>query len=146
MVAGSLCLLAATDAAAQEPADAPPASLERIRKGLEKSAGAGPRPDFKMPIRVPVATFKSGVEQRVFVPTFEEWLRKELALTALQRQSAEWASQCCGVSLYGVNVTHVAKTLERAWRRRQVRKVREQIARELAELEARRKKAESGKR
>ncbi len=132
-------LLSVLAAAPQQPPSAAPTSLDRVKKGLEKTAE--PRPDFNMPLRLPVATFKSGVEQRVFVPTFEEWLRKEFALTALQRQSAQWASQCCGVRLYGVDASNVMTTLGRAWRRRQERKVREHIARELAELEARRKKS-----
>ena len=31
--------------------------------------------------------------------TFHEYLRKELELTPLQRQSADWASRCCGIDL-----------------------------------------------
>ena len=87
-----------------------------------------------MPLQLPVATFKTSVEQRVFVLTFEEQLRKDFTLTALQRQSAEWASRCCGLDL-----NQLFQSAERALHRRKVRKIREQIARELAELEAARK-------
>jgi hypothetical protein len=55
---------------------------------------------------------------------------------SLQRQSAEWAAKCCGIGL-GLLFNSVEDALER----RRVRKIREQIARELAELEADRKKA-----
>jgi hypothetical protein len=64
------------------------------------------------------------------------WLEKELKLSGLQRQSAEWGAKCCGIDL---NV--VFSSLEDALQRRRERKIREQIARELAELEAARKKA-----
>ena len=76
------------------------------------------------------------MDQRVRSLTLEEWIEKEFTLTPLQRQSAEWAARCCGISL-----DPLFNKLEEALRRRQVRKIREQIARELAELEAARKKA-----
>jgi hypothetical protein len=92
-----------------------------------------------------VATFRTRVDQRVRSLTFEEWLDKEFTLNDLQRQSAEWASMCCGgVSLggaYGIRLDVLFNHLEKALERRRVRKIREQIARELAELEAARKKA-----
>ena len=80
--------------------------------------------------------FKTRVDQQVYVLPFEEWLEKELKLTGLQKQSADWGAQCCGIDL---NV--VFSSLEDALQRRRERKIREQIARELAELEAARKKA-----
>jgi aerobic-type carbon monoxide dehydrogenase small subunit (CoxS/CutS family) len=95
-----------------------------------------PRRQFKAdaPVR-PAPTFKTRVDQRVFVPTLEEHLRKEFALTVLQRQSADWASKCCGY-----DPGQLVKAVTQALKDRQIRKTREQIARELAELEAARKK------
>jgi hypothetical protein len=96
---------------------------------------APPRPlKLDVPVHLTMPTFKTRVDQRVFVPSLEEHLRKEFTLTLLQRQSAEWASKCCGYDL-GQLVEGVNKVL----RDRKVRKTREQIARELAELEAARK-------
>lgn len=83
----------------------------------------------------PVPTFKSRVDQRAFVLTLEEALHKQFDLNDLQRQSAEWASKCCGF-----DVGQLVKIVDEALTRRKIRKTREQIARELAELEAARKK------
>ncbi len=88
-----------------------------------------------MPLPLPVPTFKTSVEQRVYAPTLEEQLRKEFTLGVLQRQSAEWASKCCGMDL-----NLLFKSAEKALHRRKVRKIRQQIARELALLEAARNK------
>ncbi len=82
-----------------------------------------------------MATFRTRVDQRVFVLPLEDWLEKELKLTGLQRQSADWGARCCGISL-----DPLFKSLDDALKRRKERKTREQIARELAELEAARKK------
>ena len=90
-----------------------------------------------MPLEVPVPTFKSSVEQRVYVLSLDEWLRKEFTLTPLQRQSAEWASKCCGF-----NLNQLGKSVQKALQRREERKIRQQIAGELAWLEAGTKKAE----
>jgi hypothetical protein len=128
-----LCL-AGLLAAAQTPATELPVSLERIREELAETSR--PRLELDVPLEIPVARFKTRVDQRVWVLPFEEWLEKELKLTGLQRQSAEWGAQCCGMDL---NV--VFSSLEDALQRRRERKIREQIARELAELEAARKKA-----
>jgi len=86
-------------------------------------------------VPVPVATFKSGVDQRVYVLSLEERLEEELKLSPLQRQSADWASRCCGLDL-----DPLFKRVDEALQRRKVRKIREQIARELAALEAATKK------
>lgn len=112
-----------------------PVSLVRIREELAKTP-TGLKLD--MPVQVPVATFKTRVDQRVYVLSLEEWLEKEFNLNPLQRQSAEWASKCCGIGL-----DPLFKGVERALQRRRVRKTREQIARELAEIEAARKQAAS---
>jgi hypothetical protein len=79
--------------------------------------------------------FKTGVDQRIYGLTLDEQLRKEFTLTPLQRQSAEWASRYCGL-----NLNQLFNSAERALHRRKLRKIRQQIARELAELEAARKK------
>jgi hypothetical protein len=120
-------------AAPQQPATVPPVSLDRIREELEKTPGRGLKLDVPMP--VPAPTFKTRVDQRVFVLTLEEALHKEFDLNDLQRQSAEWASKCCGFDR-----GQLVKIVDEALRARKIRKTREQIARELAELEAARKK------
>jgi hypothetical protein len=119
-------------AAPQEPASAPPVSLERVREELERNPTGRLRLDAPLPR--PLPTFRSRVDQRVFVPTLEEHLHKEFDLNVLQRQSAEWASKCCGYDL-----GQVMKIVDKAMRDRKIRKTREQIARELAELDAIRK-------
>ena len=67
--------------------------------------------------------------------SFDEWLQKALELTPFQRQSQEWRAKCCGVDL-----VELKNTLDRALQRSEARKIRQQIARELAQLEANRKK------
>ncbi len=119
-------------AAPQPPTGVSPVSVERIQEQLNRNPTPGLRDTSLQP---PVATFRSGVEQRVFVLTFEEQLRKDFTLNALQRQSADWGSRCCGLDL-GLLFNGIEKALDR----RKARKIREQIARELAELEAARKK------
>jgi heme exporter protein D len=85
-----------------------------------------------------VTTFKTSVDQRVFVPSLQEQLRKDFGLTLLQRQSADWASRCCGLSLNQL-AAQVVRSVNKARQQRTLRKTREQIARELAELDAARK-------
>ena len=127
-------------AAPQQPAGDPPVSLQRIREALDKQPPRLLNP--AVPLQVSMPIFKSRVEQRVFVPTLQEHLRKEFALNTLQRQSADWAAACCGgYVLYGVRLDPLFNRLEKALERRRVRKTREQIARELAELEVFRKAA-----
>ena len=131
-VAVVVCRPASLGAAPQPPTGVPPVSVERIQEQLNKNPAPGLRDSSLQP---PVATFRSGVEQRVFVLTFEEQLRKDFTLTLLQRQSADWGSRCCGISL-----SQLFDSMERALHRRKVRRIREEIRRELAELEAARKK------
>jgi hypothetical protein len=119
-------------AAPQESGNAPPASLERIKEALEKPPV---RLDLKWPL--PVTTFKTRVDQRTYVLSLEEQLRKEFTLTLLQRQSHVWASRCCGFNLLSLN--QLATSLHKALQRRKVRQIRQQIARELAELDAARR-------
>jgi hypothetical protein len=118
--------------------------LDRIRQELEKN----PQTQLKLdrPLDGPVATFRTRIDQRVRSLTLEEWLKKEFDLNDMQRQSAEWASMCCGGVVlgfgdFGVRLDVLYNHLEKVLERRKVRKLREQIARELAELEAARKKA-----
>jgi hypothetical protein len=116
----------------QQPADGSPVSLERIKEEL----GRAPARDFKPEAPVQLRpTFRSRVDQRVFVLTLEEALHKEFDLNELQRQSAEWSSKCCGY-----NIGQLVEMASEALRARKIRKTREQIWRELAELEAARKK------
>jgi len=112
-------LSATLDAAPQAPSTAPPVSLDRIKDELAKR----PPREFKsdMELQVPV-TFKSRVDQRVFVMTLEEALHKEFDLNEIQRQSADWASKCCGY-----NLGQLFQMVEDAMRERKIRKTREQI-------------------
>jgi hypothetical protein len=139
VLAGLFCQLApgtlSAPLEAVPPPSAPPVSLERIREGLEKPPPIHLKLDVPMPLKPP--TFKARVDQRVFVLTLEEALHKEFDLNDLQRQSAEWSSKCCGY-----NLGALMKKVDEALQERKIRKTREQIARELAELEAARKKSE----
>jgi hypothetical protein len=129
----ALGLSAPLTAAPQQPDNVPPVSLDRIREGLSQA------PALELKTSVPVQlppVFKSRVDQRVFVLTLEQALHKEFDLNILQRQSADWASKCCGF-----NLGQLLTVADEAVRDRKIRKTREQIARELAELEAAAKKA-----
>lgn len=115
-------------AAAQQSASIPSVSLERIRKGLETTPALRVAVDTS---QLPVATFRASVERRPYVLTLEQQLHKQFDLNLLQRQSADWASRCCGY-----NLNRLAKGVSTALQRRKERKVREQVARELAEVRA----------
>ena len=134
LAAGPLLLVVGLPATAEASPQDPSTSLDRIREGLARTPSARLKLDLPVPAAPPV--FKSRVDQRVYVLTLEQWLAKEFNLTDLQRQSAEWRSRCCGINL-GALMTSVESALER----RKVRQVREQIARELVELEAARRQA-----
>ena len=128
----TLVVCAATPGAAPRQSEsAPPVSLNRIREGLEQAPALRLNTDVLLQLP-PI--FKSRVDQRVFVLTLEEALHKQFDLNLLQRQSAEWASKCCGY-----NLGQLVKSVNEALRAREIRRTREQIARELAELEAGRK-------
>jgi hypothetical protein len=128
-------LVATPPAAAQQPQPNDlPVSLERIRDELEVAVPS--RLKLDMPVEKPVPRFRTRVDQTVYVLTFDEWLDKEFNLIGIQRQSADWASKCCGIGL-----DPLLKSVENALQRRKERKIREQIARELAELETARKTA-----
>lgn len=120
----------------QEPDGAPPVSLDRIRKQAAKA------PAIKVEVRAPdprtekpVATFRTNVEGRVYMLPFLEYLRKEFEMNELQRQSQEWRSKCCGV-----NLLSIPPMINRAVKKHQAAEAHEQVTRELAEIEAARKK------
>lgn len=131
----ALVLLVAVPLGAQQPQPKDlPVSLDRIRSELEEAAPSQLKLD--VPVESPVPRFRSRVDQTVYVLTLDQWLDKEFNLIGIQRQSADWASKCCGIGL-----DPLFKSVENALQRRQKRKIREQIARELAELETARKTA-----
>lgn len=109
-------------------------SFTRIKRELEST----PAERLRFDLQRPVATFKVEVEQRGYMLSFDEWLRKGFELTPFQRQSQEWRSRCCGINL--LNLGGVTTKLNEALRRREARQIREQVARELAQLEANSKK------
>ncbi len=116
-------------AAPQQPDAAPPVSLDRIKEELART-----RQGLKtgVPIPPPRPTFKSRVDQRAFVLTLEEALHRDFDITTeIQRQSANWASKCCGLDL-----GRVFNAIDQALEQRKIRKTREQIMQELALLEA----------
>jgi len=120
--------VATRSVAAQELSDTgSPVSIERVKDSLNRTPTQSLRFDARMP--VPAATFKVTVRQRVFVEPIMVSLRKGFELTPLQRQSAEWSSKCCGIS-----IAALTEGLERAFRGWEERRVRERVARELAEV------------
>jgi hypothetical protein len=121
------------DAARQEPVPDLPISLDRVREKLSKP----PRLKLDRPIDAPVATFRTRVEQPVRSLSFEEWLHREFDLSGLAKQSAEWSSKCCGLGL-----DPLFRSWSEARKRRRTEKIRQDVLRELAELEAARKKAD----
>ena len=129
-----VCAIGAGAAPAAEPQQAeqlPAVSVERLREELEKPPPPRLQPKVPVPLR---PTFKSRVEGRPWVPTLEEHLHDEFDLTPLQRQSAEWSSRCCGFDL-GL----IFDQIERVNREREERRVRAQIAHEIAVIEERRR-------
>jgi hypothetical protein len=117
------------EAAPQQPETVLGVSVERIREELEKPPS--PRLEPKVPVQLR-PTFRSRVEGRPWVPTLEEHLHQEFDLTPLQRQAAEWRSRCCGF-----NLGLIFDRIEKVRRQREERRVRAQIAHEIAVIEAR---------
>jgi hypothetical protein len=105
-------------------------SVTRVSREARRPAAITLNPE----LMAPVAVFRVTIERRQLMPTFLEQLRKEFALTDLQRQSQEWRSKCCGINLLGVldGVRAAARDYE-------TRKVRAQITRDLAAIEERRR-------
>lgn len=113
---------------AAQDTTAAPTSLARVREGVEKPVARALAPSVPVRLR---PTYRSRVDQRAFVRTLEEDLHKTFDMNDLQRQSAAWAAQCCGI-----NLGTIFNAVERKLDERRIIKVREQIARELAELKA----------
>ena len=99
-------------------------SLDRIREGVART------PALQLDQTQLTPIFRTTTEGRMLMLPFHEYLRKQLELTPLQRQSADWASRCCGIDL-----GQLFKGVEKAWDRRKARQLRERISRELADLE-----------
>jgi hypothetical protein len=107
--------------------------VQHVRQQLEQ-----PAPLIKnAPPPRPLPTFRSSVDHRVWVLTLEEQLHKEFDLTPLQRQSADWSGRCCGI-----NLIQVAKGIDKAVQQEKERRVRAQINREVAAIEAARAQAD----
>ncbi len=122
------------EAAPQQVARESGDSVQHVRTQLDKPQV----PTLKnAPPPRPLPTFRSSVDHRVWVLTLEEQLHKEFDLTPLQRQSADWSARCCGI-----NLIQVAKGINKAFQQAEERRVRGQIARELAEIEAARAQAD----
>ena len=130
----AVCLAIGLQAAPQEESRLSADSFTRIKRRLEHT----PTQPLKLALGPSVATFRATVEQRRYMLSFDEWLRKEFELTLFQRQSQEWYVKCCGINL--LNLPRWADKLDRARQRRELRKLNEQIVRELAQIEARKRK------
>lgn len=115
-------------ASPQDPAGGAPTSLTRVKEQLNTPIARPLAPSGPVRLR-PV--FKSAVDKHPFVLTLDQDLHKTFDLNQLQRQSAAWASQCCGLDL-----VRLIKAVRQANDERLVSKTRAQIARELAELQA----------
>ena len=126
-------LAIAVPAAGQDPANTVSPSVDRIKEQVERPAAPALTPSVLPQLR---PTFRSRIDQRVFVPTLEEDLRKTFALTDFQRKYAEYSSQCRGLDLGGL-----FRRLDKALEESRERRTREQIALEVAEIEAARARA-----
>lgn len=133
-----LCVLTPLHAAAQDQDPGVPAtSVERVKTQLDTPIVRTLTPSVPVQLR-PV--FKSGVEKHPWVQTFDQAMHKQFDLNALQRQSADWSSRCCGLDLAGIyqGVRHAREDAITS-------KTRAQIVRELAELRAARAAADADK-
>jgi hypothetical protein len=104
-----------------------PVSVERVQQSLNRTPSRSLKFDARMP--VPAATFRVTVSERALVVPIMESLRKEFELTPLQRQSAEWSSKCCGLS-----VAMLKDKLEQAIQAMRERRARDRVAHELAQI------------
>jgi hypothetical protein len=129
-----VCAPAIADAMPQEGSSGAAPSLSRLKRRLD--APLPPRLTPSTPVQLR-PRFRTRVIDRPFVPTLEEHLRETFALTDFQRQYAVYAARCCGLDLGGL-----VKSIDRALDERRDRQIREQIASELALLEAARAKQE----
>jgi hypothetical protein len=124
-------------AAAQGAEPGAATALDRVKTRLDQPARRLV-PSGPIELR-PV--FKSRVERHPFVLTLDEDLHKTFDLNELQRQSAAWSAQCCGLSL-----SALFNSMEKALDERRLRKIREQVARELAFVEADAEKAAAARK
>lgn len=117
-----------------------PVSIERVREQLATTFS--PQLKLDLDVLAPIAVFKATVE-RDYVPSFKEELEKEFTLNEFQRQSQEWASKPprirAGVGV-SVDLIWLVDTIDKFLKKREARKIREQVARELAQIEAAAKK------
>ena len=111
-------------------------SLGRIKQLLDKPA-APLKPSGKLELR---PTFRSGVEKHPFVPTLEEHLHNTFELTDFQRKYADYAAN------RGFDLGIIFRAIDKALDERRTRTVREQIRRELLDLEAARRTQNPGTR
>jgi hypothetical protein len=122
---------AAAHAAPQDPGGTAQ-SLDRIKDRLDKPAARRLTPSQPVQLR-PV--FRTRNTDRPFVPTLEEHLRETFELTDFQRQYAAYAARCCGL-----DIGALVRSVDHALAERRERKVREEIEREIAFIEAARAK------
>jgi hypothetical protein len=133
LFAAGLIICDEVTALPQVPSQSPPssASVERVLTELRRA----PRLQITFEgLQAPVAVFRMTVE-RDYMPSLNEQLEKEFKLNAFQRQSQEWSSKCCGL-----NLIELTNNLDKALKRREARKIHNQVARELAQIEAAAKK------
>ncbi len=91
MLAGAACLSVHVDAIPQQPVtDRQPISVARIREALKKPSRLG-LTFYDRQRAIPVATFRTVVEEKPFMLPFMEQFHKEFELTDFQRQSQDWA-------------------------------------------------------
>jgi hypothetical protein len=130
---GVLVCASTVQAAPQQPAQEPANSVQHVREQLDRPQA----PTLKnAPPPRPLPTFRTNVDGHEWVLSLEEQLHKEFDLTPLQRQSADWSARCCGI-----NLIQVAKGINQAVQESKERRIRGQVARELAEIEAARAQA-----
>ena len=128
-----VCLQAVAGASPQDPAGETVSGLSRLKQRLGKPASKALKPSEPVQLR-PI--FRTRSVDRPFVPTLEEHLHKTFELTDFQRQYAMYAASCCGIDLAAL-----FGKVERALDERRERKIREEVARELAFVEAARIKS-----
>jgi len=131
---GTVYRPARVEAASQQESDGPGYSAQRVVTNVREN----PAPRLTFDRQVSLATFRVSVEQHRVMLSFQEQFQKEFALTDFQRQSQEWYAKCCWINL--LHLPQWADKLDRARRRRELPKLREQIAGELAQIEANKKK------
>lgn len=131
-------VVTSSPASAQQAAPAPPAALERVKSRLDHPPARRLAPSGPLELR---PLFKSRVDRHPFVRTLEQDLHKTFDLNDLQRQSADWSSRCCGL-----NLGALFRSVDKAMDERRLRKTREQIAQELAFVEAAAARAEAEKK